>query len=565
MLTPHTLRPLAAAMLLFLTSMPLPSHAADTTRVVTARQFGAIPDDGRDDTKALRAAAEYCRRHPGTTLVIAPGTYRLRDAQAERLESDVMAGKMGNDPEKKIFTPYYPYARGLDFDGAVSTHVMARGATLMCEGWMEPVSIVNTRDFTLEGLTIDYRRKPMTEGNIIAIGDDSFTVQFDSRRQLTPSMPITRMSIWDDEASGVFPTAYYFPKPKFLGDNRLEFAYRVPRRLLGARIAALHSFHFRPAIFINRSHNTVLEGVTIHAQPGMGIVGFDTEDVFIRRLAVTPADGFTFSTNTDATHFASCRGTVSIEDSFFHAQGDDATNVHGYYNDIRKHDGGWVTLVLNAPTFTHAQMADVPAVGDTLELSHSSTLVPVARYAVTEVRHEPQSPTVDVRLSGNLPSVTDGMYLFNASKLPRLRFCRNTVWGQLARGVLAKTRGVLIAENTFRGCTGTAIHVAAEAEWREGAHSRDVVIRDNMMMNCGLDGGQFGASGIAVVINAPDTDGTLLHEHVTITGNTIQTRYNNSCGMALRNIRGLHVSGNVVRGCREAMTLHSCEDVVTGQ
>ena len=93
-------------MLLFLTSMPLPSHASDTTRVVTARQFGAIPDDGRDDTKALRAAAEYCRRHPGTTLVIAPGTYRLRDAQAERLESDVMAGKMGNDPEKKIFTPY---------------------------------------------------------------------------------------------------------------------------------------------------------------------------------------------------------------------------------------------------------------------------------------------------------------------------------------------------------------------------------------------------------------------------------------------------------------------------
>ena len=67
MLTPHALRPLAAAMLLFLTSMPLPSHAADTTRVVTARQFGAIPDDGRDDTKALRAAALY-REDAGKAL-----------------------------------------------------------------------------------------------------------------------------------------------------------------------------------------------------------------------------------------------------------------------------------------------------------------------------------------------------------------------------------------------------------------------------------------------------------------------------------------------------------------
>ena len=36
---------------------------------------------------------------------------------------------------------------------------------------------------------------------------------------------------------------------------------------------------------------------------------------------------------------------------------------------------------------------------------------------------------------------------------------RQTVWGQLARGVLAKTRGVKITDNVFRGCTGTAIHV----------------------------------------------------------------------------------------------------------
>ena len=52
---------------------------------VSVLRFGAKPDDGKDDTEALRKAAEYCRTHPGTTLVIPKGIYRLKDKEAERL------------------------------------------------------------------------------------------------------------------------------------------------------------------------------------------------------------------------------------------------------------------------------------------------------------------------------------------------------------------------------------------------------------------------------------------------------------------------------------------------
>ena len=535
---------------------------AGVAHVVTARQFGAVPDDSKDDTKALRKAAEYCRTHPGTTLVIEPGVYRLRDSKAEQLESEVMAGKMGRNPEQVIFTPYYPYVSGLDFSGAEDTRVMARGAILMCEGWMEPLSIVRTRNFHLEGLAIDYLRKPMTEGNIVKVTDESIVVQFDNRRRLTPEMPITRMVIWDHEANGVFHRPFYFPEGKFLGDNRVEFPIQLPRHLQGARLCALHSFHFRPAILISQSDSTTLEGVTIHSQPGMGVVGFDSKDIFIHDLSVTPAPGFTFSTNTDATHFASCRGMVAIEESLFRGQGDDATNVHGYYHDIERGDDGWTRLVLHAPTYTHAQQADVPEVGDTLEFSSAATLVPQRTFVVTQVRHHPQSPTVDVRLDAPLPAVTDGYYLFNSSKLPKLRFCKNLVWGNLARGVLVKTRDVRVEGNVFRGCTGSAVHVGAESDWREGAHARDVVIRDNMMIDCGTDGGQFGASGIAVVIQAPETDHTFLHENIVVENNVVTTRYGNRCGIALRNIKGVRIGGNSVRGCQQDVDIHSCEDVV---
>ena len=529
---------------------------------ISVKTFGAVPDDGKDDTRALRRAAEYCRTHPGTTLTFPAGTYRLRDAKAEQLEQEVLQGKMGGDPEKVIFTPYYPYVRGLDFDGSDSVTIEATGATLMCEGWMEPLSITNCRNVTVRGLTIDYKRKPFSQGIVEEVSENSFTVQFDNRRTITDEIPITRITLWDNDISGFYAEPIYFPKRRLLGGNRVEFEGRLPQRLRGAHMAALHSFHFRPAIFIGNSISTILDGVTIHSQPGMGIVGFDSTDITIRRLSVSPADGFMFSTNTDATHFASCRGKISFDGCFFRGQGDDATNVHGYYHNIASVDNGTVTLQLQAPTFTHAQVADVPRVGDRMELVRIATLVPEKTLVVTDVEHKPKEKDVRVRLDGDLPENLDEYYLFNASKLPRLSFCHSTVWGQLARGVLVKTRGVEIRNNTFRGCTGTAIHVGAELGWKEGSHAKDVTIADNVIVNCGLGAGtQFGAAGIAVVIDAPDTDNTFLHENIHISGNTIIGNGSNDCGIAIRNARHVQLAGNHVEGCNKAVIIHSTDDI----
>ena len=134
------------------------ASAATGGKTVSAARFGARPDDGKDDTKALRKAARYCRQHPGTTLLIPAGVYQISDPEARQLEADVLQGKLGSDPEKKMFTPYFPYVKGLDFAGSRDVTVKANGVTLLCDGWMEPVSITQATRFTLEGLTIDYAR-----------------------------------------------------------------------------------------------------------------------------------------------------------------------------------------------------------------------------------------------------------------------------------------------------------------------------------------------------------------------------------------------------------------------
>ena len=94
---------IAATRTLALTAMMVVSLGTnagnDTSLTKNAKEFGAVPDDGRDDTKALRKAIDWCRTHEGATLRLDPGTYVLRDADAVRLEQEAMTGKLGKNPE----------------------------------------------------------------------------------------------------------------------------------------------------------------------------------------------------------------------------------------------------------------------------------------------------------------------------------------------------------------------------------------------------------------------------------------------------------------------------------
>ena len=549
-----------------------PKTTAPATVSVT--KFRAKPDDGKDDTKALRKAAQYCREHPGTTLIFPAGVYQITDPEAKQLEEDVLAGKYGSDPEKKMFIPYFPYVRGLDFEGCTDVTVQASGATLLCDGWMEPVSIINAQGFTLEGLTIDYKVQPHSEGVIVDIEDGWFTVEFDSDRQMARKMPQSRICVWDARYGIVAPKVYSFSKREVLEGNRLRIMGKMPADLLGQRIGMSHTFHFRPAVYIGGSKQTLLKDVTIHSQPGMGVLGFDSQDITLQGVKVVPREGKRFSTNTDASHFAACGGSIRIEGCTFQGQGDDGINVHGYYHDIlsvegRETDsdstkgsessGGWILTELKAPTFTHSQRTDVPSVGDTIEVTRIATLKPELKTVVTAVEWEAPSLQVRVKLQDPLPENFADYYLFNVSKIPTLEFRNNRVLGNFARGVLSKARQVVIEDNYFQGCTGTAIHVGAESDWKEGSFAEEALIRNNRIINCGQSYGmQGGACGIAVIIGAPDTEGTYIHGRVVIQGNEIVSDlYPSECGIAVGNVSEAVLDGNRVKGCKDAVHISS--------
>jgi hypothetical protein len=75
-------------------------------------------------------------------------------------------------------------------------------------------------------------------------------------------------------------------------------------------------------------------------------------------------------------------------------------------------------------------------------------------------------------------------------------------------------------------------------------------------------GTQYGASGIAVVIDAPNTESTILHDGIYVANNTIIGTGENECGVVIRNTRDVKLLNNYIEGCKKNIVLHSVENIM---
>jgi hypothetical protein len=80
----------------------------------------------------------------------------------------------------------------------------------------------------------------------------------------------------------------------------------------------------------------LLEDITVFAVPGMAVIGWQSQDITIKRIKVVPAEGGWMSATADAMHFGGCRGLITVEASEFAGMGDDAINIHGMYGMVTK-------------------------------------------------------------------------------------------------------------------------------------------------------------------------------------------------------------------------------------
>ena len=120
--------------------------------------------DGKTIIERFSKAANWLRSHPGTALVVDPGVYELSTPLARRTMNHVLSGVFGENPQDVMFTPEFAYSTGLLLDNIENLTIFAHGVLLMVDGFMEPVAIQNCRNITIEGLSVDHKRKPFSMG-----------------------------------------------------------------------------------------------------------------------------------------------------------------------------------------------------------------------------------------------------------------------------------------------------------------------------------------------------------------------------------------------------------------
>ena len=183
------------------------SYIGAAARTITASQFGAIPNDGKDDAPALRKAAEYCRNNPGTTFVLEPGVYDFFDPTAERIEREAISGAYGRgdlDVQYRLFKPKGPYVKALDFTGSKNLTIEGSGATLKMHGWYEVITLTQVKNTEIKGLSITYNRPPATQGTVVASGPDYFDVRLDPSCTYLDSIVTGRMHMYSAKGQNLY-------------------------------------------------------------------------------------------------------------------------------------------------------------------------------------------------------------------------------------------------------------------------------------------------------------------------------------------------------------------------
>ncbi|MGQ9807944.1 MAG: right-handed parallel beta-helix repeat-containing protein [Armatimonadota bacterium] len=522
------------AMAGILIATPVLASAADDaqgTRPVEVR-VRAVPGDGKDDTQAVRAAREECRRHARPVLVFEPGRY------------DFHAGAI---PEQGGTSIVVSGVHNLTIDG--------RGAQLVFHGLTGAFLFRECRNVTVRNLSIDWERPPFSTGVITAVAERSFDVRVFEEFPVQGGEPVQAFMDHDPATGlpvrGGMDVYHGVTSTELVEPQVLRVHTRNPVRLSPGSLAVLrHQVYSHNAFVFSHCENVRAQDITVYTAPGMGLVGARSRDVTLERFRVQirPGTRRYLSTTADATHFSGCTGTITIRDCEFEGMGDDAVNIKsGLYLTIREIQGRDTALGQH-----NLKMQDPPNPGDVLEVAHTDDLLPYATVTVKSVEML-EDNVHRLVFQDRLPQgVRVGDVVGNATLVPRVRIFNCRVSRNRARGFLLQTRDVIVEGCHFKDITSGGIWVMTEVVYfHESIGTRNVIVRFNTFENCNY-GGPPGESVLSVFayladFRFPPKPG--VHRDITLQGNRI--RGSDNCGILVAGTDGIRILNNTIEDvCR---------------
>jgi len=511
---------------------------------ISVTQYGAWPNDGKDDAAALRQAMDACGE--GDRLVFAKGTYDL-------FASFEIKNKTS-----------------LDVNGNGST-LLLRGFD-RTKGWpvFSAIRLLSSKHVTIHDFVVDMDMSPNSAGEIVGVGDRYFDVRVFDEFPVTGEeyvdhvMTFYRNGLPNGKNMDLYKLDGGLPVEK-VADQVLRIG--MHRRFdlqKGEYVCLYHKVYGGVCIYFGDCDLCTLRDVTVHSFPGMGFYSTDrSTNITVERYRVERPKGTTrlTSTNADGSKYVHTGGMLTIKDCYFEGMGDDAINIHSSYGKVVKRDGKtlWVARI------RRGKEVDVSAryvlQGDTVEFYDGKTMVPKGTAQVLE--RDAQSITLDV-----VPNrVAVGDLFNNISMTPKVRISGVEVHRNRARGFLLQSQDVIVEKCRIFHPTGIGIFVTMDVNyWFESGQGKDVILRNNTIVGANK---HLLREGAITVKCGHDSGGTGypagVHRNVKILNNTIRDTVNS--GIYACSTDGIEIRGNTIEHASQkpslangnyAMYLKSC-------
>lgn len=495
------LRPSA---LLFVLPLLLSARMPATTLHVA--DFGAIPDNGLDDTPAIQRAIDAALAQGATRLEFAPGVYDLIDSALRGGQHLLVKNASG-----------LTLAGAPGADGLPATRLVRHWEGLA--GVKNPPSILRVRDsrgFALHDIAFDNSPRFTTAGRVVEAGPDQVVVEIFPGLPRLEGVRAYAANAWDLATRRLKQV----PSVSFGGDVDRWPAASVWRNVAGGEgrrqrldhpgigrhlaVGDGLSWHFgwegRQLAF-QRCEGLRVERVAVFNAVGFAIEAINCRDIESAGVRIKPEGDQLAVSARDGWKLYGCGGRVRLRDLHVEGVRWDGQNVHGSFL--------WVEERLDERRLRLRKLWSAFSIpdGSRLLFWDGDTQVP-ATIRASKIESSKNNVTrYEVEFAEPLPAFVarDAMASVEAWDIPEYTLERATFRNIAGCAVILRNRHARIVDSTFEDIMYPAIMVGASVNEGEGTYPEDVAIEGCTFRRSGWQSRQ-GAQGMIGINSSGGTE-----------------------------------------------------------
>ena len=466
----------------------------------------------------------------------------------------------------------------LNLVGLRNVTIDARGVEMICTETTLAISIRNCENLRIVGLTIDYDPLPFTQGRIVEIAEDRKSHVIEIMDGFPPAEEayVFKHAVYTPEGELRFGNYYTF-KLEVLSPKLLRIHGLNPRKDGGEQlgdIVVVGTQHlkgpYRPhAVVVQNSAGTILEDVTLYSSPCFGFLEIASSRSVYRNCVIDRREGRMRSLNADAFHSKFAEVGPQIINCKAMWQGDDCVNICGDYYLVESGEGRKWRLL--GPGRFHLSP------GDPVELVSPDGLrlpdaVAISAKPVGDVSEADKTYFSSLKLNAKVKAALRTVYSIELDReveLPRGSVIasmkrkgngfavKNCTFGNnRSRGILIKASEGEVSGNYLINTHGEAIKITPEYHWLESGFSRNVIVRNNEIIN-----------PLKAAVRISGVGPFAGHQNIQVLENVIRTDV--LPAMQIESLRKGKVLDNEILGTdgkpvANAIRTRHCEDVETG-